>query len=89
MRWCWLHQSGAGPINPEMTKVPMAPDDPATRLRTEEEMFAYLDAALMVAWDDPGLVAYALDMIQRARKAAKSDPVKSDTIPPMEGWQSG
>ena len=48
-----------------MPKTVTAPWDPAEHLKTEEDMAAYLEAALEES--DPGLVAAALGDIARAK----------------------
>ncbi len=48
-----------------MAKTTTTPWDPADHLKTEEDMVAYLEAALEEA--DPGLVAAALGDIARAK----------------------
>ena len=50
-----------------MAKQKLRKWDSAEHLRTEEDVAAYLDAALQEAGDDPTFVAYALGVIARAR----------------------
>ncbi len=52
-----------------MTKTPTRPWDVAQHLETEEDMVAYLEAALEE--DDPALVAAALGDIARAKGMSK------------------
>jgi probable addiction module antidote protein len=66
-----------------MAKVQIRPWDSAAHLRNEEEMAAYLDAALEEAGDDPRLVAHALGVIARARgmsQLARDTGVKRESL---------
>lgn len=66
-----------------MPKVQIRQWDSAAHLRTEEEMAAYLDAALDEAGDDPRFVAHALGVIARARgmsQLARDTGVKRESL---------
>ena len=53
-----------------MIKTVTAPWDPAQHLKTEEDMAAYLEAALEE--NDPNLVAAALGDIARAKEIGRA-----------------
>lgn len=66
-----------------MTKVKTRPWDSAEHLRTEEEMAAYLEAAIEEAGDDPKFIAHALGVIARARgmsQLARDTGVKRESL---------
>lgn len=50
-----------------MAKVTTRPWDTAEHLQTDEDIAAYLDAALDEAGDDPAFIAEALGTVARAR----------------------
>jgi probable addiction module antidote protein len=50
-----------------MAKITTRPWDAAEHLQTDEEIAAYLDAALDEAGDDPAFIAEALGTVARAR----------------------
>lgn len=66
-----------------MKKTQTRPWDSASHLRTEEEIAAYLDAALEEAGDDPKFIAHALGVIARAHgmsQLAKESGVKRESL---------
>ncbi|MGH8157376.1 MAG: addiction module antidote protein [Rhodanobacter sp.] len=50
-----------------MAKITTRPWDAAEHLQTDEDIAAYLDAALDEAGDDPAFIAEALGTVARAR----------------------
>jgi probable addiction module antidote protein len=50
-----------------MNKITTRPWDSAEHLKTDEDIAAYLDAALEEAGDDPAFIAKALGTVARAR----------------------
>lgn len=66
-----------------MTEVKTRPWDSAAHLRTDEEIAAYLDAALEEAGDDPKFITHALGVIARARgmsQLARDTGVKRESL---------
>lgn len=66
-----------------MNKVKTKAWDSAAHLRNEEEIIAYLDAALEEAGDDPKFVAHALGVIARARgmsQLARDTGIKRESL---------
>lgn len=50
-----------------MNKITTRPWDSAEHIKTDEDIAAYLDAALEEAGDDPAFIAKALGTVARAR----------------------
>ena len=66
-----------------MTKTTVKEWDSAARLRDNEDIAAYMDAAIAEAGDDPRFIAHALGVVARARgmtQLARETGIKRESL---------